>query len=199
MHRILPLLLLLLAGCANSIDGEVDGYEPNRPRDAIFTSTEIDVFGIANLKMAALLLTNMEQACDGYQALESVSTESCEQSCEDLMAIDVEYLNGDDLWALLVYFASWDDWVGDYAYLDLTAERTFIGSLFRTDVSALDDLESCVADCESSSAADTWNKEATGGVFTLETYEPNDLAEGSFNLSFDSDDLEGSFSADWCE
>lgn len=196
MHVPDPLLvpLLLLAGCANTIDGAVDGNEPGGAEGSIFHVEHQDLGVFDDVNYGTLVMSNVDDACEANDAFQEVPGSSCETTCANLALFGDQYVGSDDLWALYLFFVTGDTVPGTYTDDDLA----FTALFFWIDEALFDDPLLCEDTCEDDPSSWLDGDWADDGAITIETYE-TDALEGSFSVSFDGEVLEGEFAADPCD
>ena len=192
------LLTLALLGCANTMHGTIGGEDVGGADDAIFQLETYDVPYLGTYTGVALAVTGAQDACTGLDALAEVEGQ-CSEQCEQLEAISRDHLPPDEVWTLWIWLATDAEIVGIYEHGTESDWDGFGAAIERDDVSALRDFETCVAACEDGELIPSTDESSTGGELEITDYTAGEELQGEFRITFDSGEVEGHFSASWCE
>ncbi len=199
--RPLPSLVLLcaaLAGCANTMRGQVDGEPVGPAHDAIFQLATTDLGLLGTYHWIGLAITGASDACEGLDEMEELGGD-CVDACEDLDEIAHDHLPANDMWTLWLVLASDDDITGVYPHTDQADFDGFGATIEHADVEALRDFDECVDACEDGDIYPSDTDNSTGGQVEITEYESREQLQGTYSIEFGADVVEGQFKASWCE
>ncbi len=198
MRRVLFILPFTLMGCANTINGKVDGERVGSVKESIFQLVSYDVPLVGTLTGIGVAVTGAKDSCEGLDELNNVSHD-CVDQCEELELIAADHLPSNEIWTLWIWLVSDDSVEGHYLHADASDFDGFGASIDKSDVSALRDFDTCLEMCQEDESIPTTSEDSTGGTIELTGYESRDRLEGEYTIEFGTDVLEGHFAADWCE
>ncbi len=220
----LAVILLVGAGCANTMSGTLDGQKVGPARSAIFDEAEMSMsipgFGeLVSMQVLQVFISGFPDACALYDRVYDVSYGSCEETCEDLYEIAVDLLGHDEYWALSMTLFPED--AVDTAYteggplddlslddidwwnlddLTLTGNDTFTAGASLWDVSAWYDLAACEAACEDDPSVMEDDELAETGEVEVGKFVEDSKLKGNYVLDFGGGDvIRGAFDAEYCD
>lgn len=186
--------LLAMFGCANTMNGEVEGEKVGGADDAIF-----QLEALASLNTGALVITGASDACEYLDRVEGLGGD-CEDYCEELQPIARDHLPNGDLWTLTIWFMGLEGVERSYGHGGWADLDGFGAIIDRSNVEHWRDAEECTQACQADDMFGDGNTESSsGGTLTITSYETREILEGEYTIEFGSDLVEGHFSADWCD
>lgn len=190
------------AACGDaSISGTVGGESVRGARSAVFDTFEVTVPVLGTFGAAIVVVTDIPNACDTLTDLLAAGGGTCEATCGALSARVSDQLSKDDYFLTTMTLNTGGNPEREYKYASTPGTAgDFNASIVKIDVSALYDVNECVAACQSNGdIAPQRAFVASGGEVEVKKYTAGESLKGTFEFDFSgNDDLKGSFSAEPC-
>jgi hypothetical protein len=195
-HVTLPLLL---AACGPaSVGGRVDGERVGGARDAFYDRLSLDFGPFGELEYLVVMLTDFDEGCAVFEEFFDIVEFSCDDLCDDYVAVADEYRLDDRQWSLAFVVNTSDGVDGAFDLDGRLGDGEFTASFSSWDTGPLRDPGTCEAACEDEDLLDS--DVDTGEDGTLELEQDGDRLGGRFALDLGGEDrLEGSFTATECD
>ncbi len=204
-HRTIGAIALLTtltlgAGCANTINGSIDGERVGTARDAIYDEVEVDVPFLGSMHLVYVTVTTVPNACEAYDEMMDIDWNGCDDYCDDLYDFATRYLGLDQYWNLTMALWPGGSVETEYDYGN-DVDDEFTATISRWSVANLYDPAACEDECEDGDEpAPTENDDGEDGFIDIAKYEEKEMVKGSYEIDFGgSDVLKGNFNATYCD
>lgn len=196
------LWLTMLWGCGPArLSGEVDGHRVSGARDAVYDTYSLEL-GPFDWDFVAITIASFPDACDLIDDISEAYEGSCEDRCEEIVAISEEHgLRDDEYWtfSMLVNVSDGDE--GEFDYESDTSnieDEEFAATFSRWDGRQLTDRSACEEACEDGELLDPDDEQGEDGTLEI-TRAEGEVFSGRFDVDLGGDEgARGGFDARPC-